>query len=159
MFLVDSVMLLYSTSNLRKTLQRDFANRLEEEANRLRALFYIFTVCYLFRTVFLCVQGWIPKIVNMIVDDKDKTTFICEMIVVNTFYLWDILPFFMSLWMHHTSFRTVRTQVITQPEEENWTITDGNSDTDHKSASDNSASGCGPLTRPSGQLLMASGSL
>ena len=95
----------------------------------------------------------------MIVDDKDKTTFICEMLVVNTFYLWDILPFFMSLWMHHTRFRTVRTQVITQSEEENWTITDGNSDTDHKSASDNSAFGCGPLKRPSGQLLMVSGSL
>lgn len=54
-FLIDTVMLLYSTSNLRKTLERDFANRLIEEANRLRALFYIFTVCYLFRTVFLCV--------------------------------------------------------------------------------------------------------
>ena len=109
-------------------------------------------MCYLFRTVVLCLQGWIPIIINWIVDDQNKTTFICEMLVINTFYLWDILPIFMNLWMHFISFRTVgqQTQVIAQQDDDEWTITDGNSNTsvDQKSASD--TSGCGPLTRPSG---------
>lgn len=61
MFLTDSLILLVSTGLLMRTLKRDFADRLVEEAKRLDLMFKIFTVSYLIRTFMLTMQGWWPQ--------------------------------------------------------------------------------------------------
>ena len=69
MFLIDSLILLVSTGLLIRTLKKDFADRLVEEAKRLDLMFKIFTVSYLIRTFMLTMQGWWPSLLSKMTDD------------------------------------------------------------------------------------------
>lgn len=69
-FLIDSLILLVSTGLLIRTLKRDFANRLVEEAKSLDLMFKIFTVSYLIRTFMLTMQGWWPSLLGLLTESK-----------------------------------------------------------------------------------------
>ena len=50
-FLIDSVLLLYWTCKLIKTLKKDFDDNLKEETSTLKCLFFIFFLSFFVRTV------------------------------------------------------------------------------------------------------------
>ena len=107
MFLIDSLILLVSTGLLIRTLKREFANRLEEEAKRLDLMFKIFTVSYLIRTFMLTMQGWFPTLLSKMTDDTRKIFFWSYLLYCYAFFFWDILPIFLQLYWHDHSFKSV----------------------------------------------------
>ena len=104
-FLIDSVLLLYWTFKLIKTLKKDFDDNLKEETSTLKCLCFLYFLSYLVRTVLLLTQGYIPKAIGQLATTPRKALFINYMLFFNSFYFWDLLPILMNLIMHHRNFK------------------------------------------------------
>ena len=101
-FLIDSVGLLYWTFRLIHMLKSDFKNSLKSERNLLNCLFVLYTLSYTIRAVFLFLQGSFSNLYN----DSQKVNpwFVSQELYFNSFYIWDLLPIFVNLYLHNQNF-------------------------------------------------------
>ena len=106
-FGIDSAGLLYTTRLLILTLKRDFQDQMKAEAQVLSSLFVVFTISYLLRTFLLAPEGHWYQIQHFFRPNASRQNqyFIRMVLYFISFLLWDILPIFLQLLMHHKNFR------------------------------------------------------
>lgn len=106
-FILDSIGLLYTTRLLILTLRRDFGDSMKAETHNLTWLFVVFTISYLFRTLLLAPEGHWSSIQHYFnPDSSPQHQYYIRMVLYTvSFLLWDILPIFLQLLMHHKNFK------------------------------------------------------